>query len=123
MAGDLFDVEGTPDQDGASIVLRLYVQPGAGRAAVVGHRGDALHVRVAPPPVDGRANEACVELVAELLGVPRSRVELAGGERARLKRVRVTGVDPAEVEHLLEEAVAEGAAGPSGRERGGRRRR
>ncbi|HVC24275.1 MAG TPA: DUF167 domain-containing protein [Acidimicrobiales bacterium] len=98
MADELFDVEARPpgaDGPGGrdTIVLRIHVQPGAGRAAVAGRHGDALHVRVAPPPADGRANAAAVALVAELLDVAPSAVELVGGQKSRAKRVRVAGVD------------------------------
>ncbi len=121
MAEDLFEIEqeepaGTSKaKRGAkksTILLRLYVQPGAGKAAVTGTRGDALHVRVAPPPVDGRANVACAELVAELLGVPKSAIELAGGEKSRRKRLRVQGVDTARVRRVLSDAVAEAETRP-----------
>ena len=94
MAEDLFDVEQptASDADAPSIVLRLSVQPGAGRSIVTGRRGDALAVRVAPPPLDGRANAAVVELVADLFDVPRADVDLVGGEKNRQDRVRVRGV-------------------------------
>ena len=69
MVDDLFDV--LPGKDGAepagdeaaTIVLRLHVQPGAGRSAVTGRYGDAVKVKVAAPPERGRANEAVVDLV------------------------------------------------------------
>ena len=117
MAEDLFDVEQvkkgeSPPQ--SSIVLRLYVQPGAGKPAVVGRRADALHVRVAPPPVDGRANVACLELVAELFDVGGSDVELVGGEHNRAKRVRVRGVDEETARRVLDTAVAEAESGTRG---------
>ncbi|HUY29475.1 MAG TPA: DUF167 domain-containing protein [Acidimicrobiales bacterium] len=98
MTDDLFEVEEPPPGAAAgdgrhTIVLRLHVQPGAGRAAVAGRRGDALHVRVAPPPADGRANSAAAALVADLLDVAPSAVEIVSGHKSRAKRVRVAGVD------------------------------
>ena len=117
MVDDLFDVVRRPEDgdDGhAEVVLRLSVQPGAGRPAVVGRHGDALRVRVAPPPVDGRANDAALALVAELLGVPAAAVELTAGARSRAKRVRVRGVDPAEVGRRLDEAIAAAGRRPGG---------
>ena len=107
MLDDLFDVS-----DDGAVVLRLHVQPGAGRTAVVGRHGDALKVKVAAPPEGGRANEACVALVASLFGVKPAEVELAGGGSSRSKRLRVTGVEPAEVGRLLEEAIAAASAAP-----------
>ncbi|MGD0220534.1 MAG: DUF167 domain-containing protein [Acidimicrobiales bacterium] len=116
MTEDLFEIEppeegetskGKAGAEASAILLRLYVHPGAGRAAVTGRRGDALHVRVAPPPVDGRANVACIELVAELLGVPQSAVEIVSGERSRLKRLRIQRVEVDQVRRVLDRAVSE----------------
>jgi uncharacterized protein (TIGR00251 family) len=108
MSGDLFDI--TADGD---VVLRLHVQPGAGRTAVAGTFGDALKVKVAASPTGGRANDACVAFVAELLGVDKKAVELTHGQSSRSKRVKVTGVDPEEVRRLIGLALADtGNAGP-----------
>lgn len=107
VADDVFET--TADGD---LVLRLHVQPGAGRTAVVGRHGDALKVRVAAPPEGGRANEACLALVAETLGVSRDAVELAGGPSSRSKRVRVTGVEAEDAARLLADALAAGAERP-----------
>lgn len=126
MTDDLFDVEGADasdtDEATPAIVLRLAVQPGAGRSIVSGHRGDALAVRVAPPPLGGRANAAVVELVADLFGVSRADVELVSGERNRQKRVRVRGVTAGRARRVLDAALEE--SGPaSTRSRGRRTRR
>ena len=94
------------------VVLRVHVQPGTGRSAMVGKHGHALKVRVAAPPVEGRANEALVALVASTLGVKGEQVTLLSGDSSRAKRVRITGVEPDEVRHLLEDAVDVGNAPP-----------
>jgi hypothetical protein len=99
---DLYD----PGNEG--VVLRVHVQPGAGRSAVVGRHGDALKVRVAAPPVGGRANEATRTLVAEALGLPAADVELTGGETSRSKRFRLRGVGAEEADQLLR-VVLDGA--------------
>ncbi len=93
MADDFFDVE-SPEGGPVGIVLRVRVQPGAGRSSVTGRHGDALGLKVAAPPIGGRANSQCVEFVADLLGVRKSQVEIVAGEKSRLKRVRVTDIDP-----------------------------
>jgi len=74
------------------VVLHLRVQPGARRSEVVGRHGDALKVRVAAPPVEGKANAAVVALVAGLLGVRVAQVEVIAGPTSRTKRVQVAGV-------------------------------
>lgn len=114
---DLFDIQTpAPPSDGdeeapATIVLRVHVQPGAGRSAATGRYGDALKVRVAAPPEGGRANQATIALVASLLGVKEVQVEVVGGPSSRAKRLRVDGVMLSEVRRLLDEAVASGNAG------------
>lgn len=115
MSDDLFDVT----KEG-SVVLRIHVQPGAGRTAVVGRHGDALKVRVAAPPSGGRANEACAELVAGILGVKNSQVTLSGGESSRQKRLTVSGIEPDEVTRLLGEALTLAGSKPGQRSLDGR---
>jgi uncharacterized protein len=107
MVTDLFDITGEEE-----VVLRLHVQPGAGRSAVAGRHGEALKVRVAAPPREGRANAAVLALVATTLGVKEAALELLSGQSSREKRIRVRGVEPDQVERLLEAALREGNAGP-----------
>ena len=76
--------------DDATIAVRL--QPRAKRNEVVGLRGDAIVIRVTAPPVDGKANEALIRLVAKRAGVAPSRVEIVRGHSAREKVIRVEGV-------------------------------
>jgi uncharacterized protein (TIGR00251 family) len=75
--------------EGAIFAVRA--QPGARREEIVGMRDGALVVRVRAPAVEGRANEALCRLIAERLGVRRSRVTVIRGERSREKLVRVEG--------------------------------
>ena len=107
---ELFD-----DPGDGSVVLRLHVQPGAGRTAVQGRHGDALKVRVAAPPEKGRANDACAALVAELADVKPDAVELAAGATSRSKRFRVTGADVDELVRRLELALEEASGNARGR--------
>jgi uncharacterized protein (TIGR00251 family) len=70
----------------------VQVQPRASRDAIEGEYADALKIRVTAPPVDDRANEALVRLLAERLNVPRAAVRIVAGEKSRRKRVVVSGV-------------------------------
>jgi len=71
------------------LVLQLRIQPGAQRTGVAGLLGERLKLRIAAPPVDGKANEQLLAFLAEEFGVPRSQVELVSGETSRDKRVVV----------------------------------
>ncbi|HEX5338653.1 MAG TPA: DUF167 domain-containing protein [Gallionella sp.] len=77
--------------NGDAVTLTLHIQPGAKRSEIAGLHGDALKIRLAAPPVDGRANEALLKFVAELFGVPVRQVELKQGAQSRHKVVAVTG--------------------------------
>lgn len=68
--------------------IALHVQPGAARSAVAGVHDGCLKLRIAAPPIDGRANDAVRAFVAERLGVPRSAVAIVSGDTARRKRLR-----------------------------------
>jgi len=72
-----------------SVTLTIHAQPGAKRTEVAGVHGDALKIRVASPPVDGRANEELRCFLAEAFGVPQRNVLLLRGETSRAKTVRV----------------------------------
>lgn len=71
------------------ITLTLHVQPGAKKTEVVGLHGDALKIRLAAPPVEGKANAALIGFIAERLDVPRSAVRLQRGQTSRHKVLEV----------------------------------
>jgi uncharacterized protein (TIGR00251 family) len=104
---ELFEMTGDD-----ALVLRLHVQPGAGRTAVVGRHGDALKVRVAAPPEGERANAACIDLVASIFGVKAAAIELTAGADNRTKRISVAGVERQDAVHHLEAAIEAGNARP-----------
>jgi len=81
---------------GDCITLILHVQPGAKKTSVAGLHGDALKIRLAAPPIEGRANEALLRFIADTFKVPLRNVELKQGEQSRHKRLEVHGslVDP-----------------------------
>jgi len=83
--------------EGSDVVLTLRVQPGAKKSGVVGPHGDALKIRLAAPPVDGKANAALLAFIAAKVGVGKTAVELLSGQTSRTKRVRVAGVSSAQI--------------------------
>jgi uncharacterized protein (TIGR00251 family) len=74
--------------------IRIHAMPGAARSGSAGIHDGALKVRIAAPPLEGRANEALRAWIAGRLEVPRSAVEIAQGESGRRKRVRVAAELP-----------------------------
>lgn len=71
--------------------MTVHVQPRASRSEVVGTHGSALKVRIQAPPVEGAANDAVIELLAERLGVPRRAVRIVAGSSSRGKTVEIDG--------------------------------
>ena len=75
------------------MTLDLHVQPGASRSEFAGEHGGRMKVRLAAPPVDGRANDALVEFLADYFDVPRRNVHIASGHKSRRKRVVIEGAE------------------------------
>ena len=88
--------------DGGDALLCLHIQPGAKKTEVAGLHGAALKIRLAAPPVDGKANDCLIDFLAGILGVAKRRVELISGASSRAKRVRIEGVDSALVRGRLQ---------------------
>ena len=111
MFDDLFDYTAGENEESGTAVLRLHVQPGAGRTAVVGRHGDALKVRVASPPEGGRANDAVVALIAATFDVKLAQVTLISGQASRAKRVQIDDIAEPDVQRLLELAMDDAKRG------------
>jgi uncharacterized protein (TIGR00251 family) len=88
--------------DGHGVTLRLHIQPGAKKTEVADLHGEALKIRLAAPPVDGKANACLIAFLADQFGVARSAVSLLSGETSRAKRVHVSGVTDAAAKALLD---------------------
>jgi uncharacterized protein len=84
---------------GATFAVKIH--PRAKKNAITGEVGDALKVSLTAPPVDGKANAACIEFFAKILNVPRSSVTIASGQSSRNKVIRVAGVSAEEVRRRL----------------------
>ncbi len=83
------------------LTLTVHVQPGAKRSEVAGLHGDALKIRLAAPPIDGRANAALLAFVAQRLGLAKSAVELKSGQTSRHKVLLLSGAHADAVRRLL----------------------
>jgi uncharacterized protein (TIGR00251 family) len=83
------------------VTFAVRVHPRAKNNAITGQVGDALKLSLTAPPVDGKANEACIDFFAKLLNVPRSSVTIAAGQTSRNKVIRVAGLTAQQVRERL----------------------
>lgn len=90
-------------REGDDLVLVVHAQPGAKQSGFAGVHGDAIKIRLAAPPLDGRANRELCRFLAEACGVAPSAVEITSGEGARAKRVRVR--QPRELPAILQDLI------------------
>lgn len=82
-------------------LLRVRLIPKAARNAVDRREGDVLHVRVTAPPVDGAANRALIELLADTLRVRKTAIRLKSGASSREKRLEIEGLETEAMWELL----------------------
>jgi uncharacterized protein len=97
MAGSPLSVRETA----AGVVFRVRVVPRASRSGIAGIQDDALKLRIMAPPVEGKANEACARLLAELLGVKKGQVQIIAGHASRTKTVAVAGMTADQIAALI----------------------
>ncbi len=88
--------------EGGGAVLELLIQPRASRTKVVGEHDGRLKLQLAAPPVDGEANAALVEFLADLLGIKKAAVAIVRGDTGRRKTVRLAGVTAAAARAALQ---------------------
>lgn len=88
-------------ESGGGVSFAVKVHPRAKKNAITGEVGDALKVSLTAPPLDGRANDACIEFFAKLLKLPRSSVTIASGLTGRNKVIRVAGASTEELRKRL----------------------
>ena len=85
--------------NGATFAVKVH--PRAKKNAITGEVGHAIKLALTAPPVDGKANEACIDFFAKLLNLPRSSVTIAAGKTSRNKVIRVAGLSAEEVRKRL----------------------
>lgn len=81
--------------------LEIHVQPGAKRNEVVGFKEGVLYAKVTALPQKGQANRALLELMAQMLGIPKSAVDIIRGQSSRTKVVAIQGLTGEEVREIL----------------------
>ncbi len=95
---------------GEDTLFAVRVAPRASRTAITGTMGEGadtiVKIALAAPPVDGRANEALIAYLAEILDITRGDIVIASGAQSKNKRVRIKGCGAEQVRLRLEAAVA-----------------
>ncbi len=88
-------------ESNGAVTFAVQVVPRASKNQIVGVVGEAIKIRLTAPPVEGKANAALINFLAETLNVRRAQIEIVTGETSRHKRVRVRGVTAREIENKL----------------------
>jgi uncharacterized protein len=83
-------------------LLKVHVNPRSSRNQVTGWKDECLSIKITAPPVEGAANKACIEFLAELLGVKKGQLTLVSGATSRDKLFMVEGLTQVEVDGRLE---------------------
>ncbi len=85
--------------------VTVHVQPNARANKVVKYENQVLYLKLAAPPVDGKANEALIRHLSDTLHIPKSNVSIERGLAGRHKTVEILGVDPGRFKTLVDEAL------------------
>jgi hypothetical protein len=88
----------TIKETSGSVSFQIRVIPGASKNEVAGIQEGALKIKLTAPPVEGKANRACVDFLASRLGVRRSALAITSGEKSRKKTVTAEGLTRVELE-------------------------
>jgi uncharacterized protein (TIGR00251 family) len=94
-------IEISENTSNATVTFAVRVQPGASKDEIAGEYGGAIKIRLSAPAVEGRANDALIAFLAQLLKTPKSAVRILSGERSRSKRIEIQGVSKGQIEQLL----------------------
>lgn len=74
------------------IILQVYIKPRSKKSSIIGVRNGSIVLKVQAPPVDEKANKACIKLIASMLGLPSSYCKLISGQHAKEKRILLNGI-------------------------------
>jgi uncharacterized protein (TIGR00251 family) len=90
-------------ESAGTVTFAVKVHPRARKNSITGELGGALKLSLTSPPIDGRANQACIEFFSKFLKVPQSSVTIASGQSSRNKVIRVAGLTADEVRQRIVE--------------------
>ena len=94
-------LEITENVTAGTVIFAVRVQPRASKDEIAGEIAGALKIRLQAPALEGRANEALIEFLAELLKTPKAAVRILNGERSRIKRVEIRCITKQQIERLF----------------------
>lgn len=94
-------LEITENPAARTVIFAVRLQPRAAQDEIAGEMAGALKIRLQAPALEGRANEALLEFLSQLLKTPKSAVRILSGERSRIKRLEIRGVTKQQIEQLL----------------------
>jgi len=89
-------------QTANGVTFSVKVQPRARKNAITGAVGDALKLSLTAPPVEGKANQAVIDFLADFFDIPRSSITIASGANSRLKLIRIAGANLQALEQRLQ---------------------
>jgi len=98
-------LEITENLAAGTVIFAVRVQPRASKDEITGEIAGALKIRLQALALEGRANEALIEFLADLLKTPKSAVRILSGERSRIKRLEIRGVTKHQIERLVMQDV------------------
>jgi uncharacterized protein (TIGR00251 family) len=93
-------LEITENRASGTVIFAVRIQPRASKDEITGEIAGAIKIRLQAPAVEGRANEALIEFLAQLLKSPKGAVRILSGERSRIKRLEIRGVTKQQIERL-----------------------
>jgi uncharacterized protein (TIGR00251 family) len=94
-------LEITENLAAGTVIFAVRVQPRASKDEITGEIAGVLKIRLQAPALEGRANEALIEFLAQFLKTAKSAVRILSGERSRIKRLEIRGVTKQQIERLL----------------------
>jgi len=87
------------------VVFKVLMQPCARRNEIAGMYEDYLKIRVTSPPIEGKANQACIDLIAQAFGLKKNEIAILSGHTARRKRLHARGITPEEFKTRLDHLI------------------
>jgi len=93
-------LEITENLASGTVIFAVRIQPRASKDEITGEIAGAIKIRLQAPAVEGRANEALIEFLCQLLKSPKGAVRILSGERSRIKRLEIRGVTKQQIERL-----------------------